>query len=107
MKKVTFENKFHNTEITMIPKTNRTHEVYLSEGQLTRLKRELCGSKECTCSGHISPRIGADGEVIDYKECECCGYIGGKEDFASSNNTGDIYMCNTCWDDGTLTDTLE
>lgn len=71
MKKVTFENKFHNTEITMIPKANKSH--------------------------------------VDYRECECCGHVGdyGSDFETSGDKIGGIYMCQKCYDDDTLTDTLE
>ena len=40
-------------------------------------------------------------------ECEVCLARRKKEDFASANDTGGIYICQKCWDDDTLTDILE
>lgn len=59
-KKIVLRNDFHNTATTatvvVIPGSERKGYVKLSKGQVMRIRRELCGSKECHCSGFLGIR---------------------------------------------------
>lgn len=46
-------NDFHNTATRV-----RTSDGYLSEGQVQRAWRALCGIEGCMCSGHAGVRGG-------------------------------------------------
>jgi len=49
-KKFTFINDFHNTETTAIAKVSSNGKGYkLTHAQLKRIKKDLCGIKDCTC----------------------------------------------------------
>jgi len=49
--KITLSNDFHNTEVTVLVKDNR-----LTNRQIDRARRALCGIAGCTCSGATGTR---------------------------------------------------
>ena len=49
--KITLKNDYHNTSVTLITKDN-----ILSETQVKRAKRVLCGIHDCYCSGELGTR---------------------------------------------------
>ena len=62
MTTVTLRNNFHNTECRVRPDANGV----LSPSQVKRVRRALCGIKDCTCGhGPCSTRGPQDVE-IDY-----------------------------------------
>ena len=52
--KVSFRNRIHNTEVTLIPKRHGGR-YYLNRRQYNRMRRELCGIKDCKCSYELIP----------------------------------------------------
>lgn len=52
MTTVTLTNDFHHTDVTLrVPESG-----ILSESQVRRARRELCGIEGCTCGGNLSER---------------------------------------------------
>jgi hypothetical protein len=59
MKKITIRNKFHNTEATLVPskiqevEQGHEHVIFatLSDSQVRRADKVLCGMKDCKCGG--------------------------------------------------------
>jgi len=58
IKKYTFTNNFHDTQVTVIPKRG-----YLYERQIKRMQKELCGVAGCSCSGDTGIRGPQDWDV--------------------------------------------
>ena len=52
MKSVRLENDFHNT--STLVRLSDTHE--LSESQIARARRNLCGMEDCSCGGVLGER---------------------------------------------------
>ena len=49
--KITLHNDFHNTSVDLIAKDGK-----LTESQMKKAQRELCGCEGCTCSGEFGYR---------------------------------------------------
>lgn len=62
-KAFTFTNDFHNTECTVRAKLNERGEWTLSEGQVKKVYRTLCGIPGCTCGDEMGRR-GDENTVI-------------------------------------------
>lgn len=55
--KITLSNNFHNTEATANVKSYSAKDEYIiSKRTARRLRRELCGSKDCTCGDTFGAR---------------------------------------------------
>ena len=54
MKKVTLTNNFHNTKASFLADENL--ETLLRRATVLRIRRELCGIKDCTCGGYLGER---------------------------------------------------
>tara|TARA_R110000824_G_C14700671_1_gene622604 strand:+ start:167 stop:448 length:282 start_codon:yes stop_codon:yes gene_type:complete len=65
--KITLYNSFHNQEITIIPKDIKYFhdetEIYISIGQISRIRKKLCGISDCCCETYSSAKK-ANGESI-------------------------------------------
>lgn len=70
-KSITLINTFHNTKAVCKP-TERVDlgmTVYdLTARQAARLRRKLCGSRECTCSGILGERGSGIADAIEYND---------------------------------------
>ena len=61
MNTITLRNDFHNSEAS-VRVDDLPHR--LSRAQISRLRRELCGSNDCTCGGNLGER-GPQDVIID------------------------------------------
>lgn len=52
MSKYTLTNDFHGTKVNVVVDLSGT----LSESQIKRIRRTLCGVKGCRCGGYLSER---------------------------------------------------
>lgn len=69
MAKITLTNSFHNTQAKCVPipiKSGRFSGFYkISRKTAMRLRRELCGIRDCVCGGIFGERDGYHVEVIN------------------------------------------
>jgi hypothetical protein len=54
--KFTLRNSFHNTEVNVLVKRQDSGSYALSESQIKRVKRTLCGCSDCTCNWTRGPQ---------------------------------------------------
>lgn len=63
--KITLTNDFHGTSVTLNADVrSHVHNVstaYLTENQVRKAKRELCGTAGCSCSGTVHSAPGTRG----------------------------------------------
>ncbi len=63
MKKMTFTNDYHNSEVTL----HVADDGWLTHSQAKRMGRELCGLTDCTCGGIRGKQ---EHGMIDYAEAD-------------------------------------
>lgn len=55
-KKIVLSNDFHNTEVVVYAKVLGNGDCWISEGQVKRARKALCGIHECTCGDYAGCR---------------------------------------------------
>jgi len=55
MTKITLKNNFHNSEIILNAK-EKFEGLFISEGQMKKAKKTLCGIRGCECSNDFGVR---------------------------------------------------
>lgn len=87
-KKLVLKNDFHNSTVTFRVQLDEVKEgniIYLSENQVKKAQRLLCGINFCTCSGELGMRsewYELDGENVKLSQ-----------DPIYNNRTGKIEGC--------------
>lgn len=61
MQKITLQNRFHQTTVTIKPDVFYVNEnsaqFYLSKWQVKKIRRNLCGMDDCVCGTIDDPRV--------------------------------------------------
>lgn len=63
-KKITLCNEFHNTEINLVAKIDACGNMLLSNGQVSKARRTLCGIDGCKCGD----AAGCRPQMVEYQQ---------------------------------------
>lgn len=69
--KVVLSNDFHNTEVTLRGPLNRSRITVLSDGQIKKAYKALCGMDDCQCKTVTGVELDGRHGELDFARVGC------------------------------------